>query len=81
MMNVVASLPSSVSKKLFCARFHDGKICLEELFVHKRKYYRKIHTSFRCPTTPRLLIEYIKQITKILQWKEAIVNLTLEFEE
>ncbi|KAG1166478.1 hypothetical protein G6F36_012928 [Rhizopus arrhizus] len=81
MMNVIAGLPANVFKKTFCACFYDDKIYFEELFIHKQKYYRKTHTSFRCPTTPRLLIEYIKQIVKILQWKEAIVNLTLEFEE
>ncbi|KAI7906635.1 uncharacterized protein BX663DRAFT_466708 [Cokeromyces recurvatus] len=67
--------------KCLCLIDLDNCIYFEELFVFKQNYFRKIHVSFHCPSMPRLLIKHIKQISKMLQWKEAVINQTLQFQD
>lgn len=40
-------------------------------------FFRTIHASIEAPTTPRKLVEFIKEIPKIQAWKEEVVEHTL----
>lgn len=57
----------------------DNNIYFEQLFLHHGNYFREVYSSFACPTTPRLLVQYLKQVNNTLRWKEAVINQTLQF--
>ncbi|PHZ12555.1 uncharacterized protein RHIMIDRAFT_282526 [Rhizopus microsporus ATCC 52813] len=81
MLAIVNKISKDVPKKFFSARCYDNTIYFEELFMHKDKCIRQIHSSFKSPTTIRLVIEYVSHIPKLLQWKEAVINQCLNFQK
>ncbi|KAI9260990.1 hypothetical protein EDC94DRAFT_520150, partial [Helicostylum pulchrum] len=78
---MIENIPESIPSKVYCVRYYDNNIYFEHLFKHQSKYIRHIDCSFRCPTTIRLIKSFIKEIPKLLQWKDAVVNQTLEYDE
>jgi hypothetical protein len=59
----------------------DNCVNFEHLYKYQDKYIRNIDCSFKCPTTARLIKSYIKKVPKMLQWKEAVVNQTLKYDD
>jgi hypothetical protein len=40
--------------------------------------YHDVHTTIIAPTTPRLLVKYVKEIPSLFAWEEAVVHNALE---
>lgn len=53
------------------------KSCL--YMTNEEIYFRKVYLSFRCPTTPRLLVDYIRHIPELLKGKAAVIKQILKF--
>jgi hypothetical protein len=52
----------------------DNGVHFEQSLFHKDKYIHPQRACIICPTTPRLLLDYVKEVPNLMKWKDAIVN-------
>ncbi|KAI7908276.1 uncharacterized protein BX663DRAFT_547883 [Cokeromyces recurvatus] len=57
MVKILKKHPSNTTEQVFCLRYYA---------CYKNSLFRSIHASIETPTTPRKLVEYIKEVPKIL---------------
>ncbi|ORE22357.1 hypothetical protein BCV71DRAFT_171849, partial [Rhizopus microsporus] len=51
----------------------------DELFMLEGNFYRVIHATIVCPTTPQLLKGFVQGVPKPFAWKQAVLRQTLKF--
>lgn len=61
----------------FCAI--DKYVYFEKLSMYNSMMFRSLHATIEVPTTPRTLLAYIQNVPKILAWKQAVIDHTLQF--
>lgn len=62
----------------FCAI--DKCVYFEKLSMYNGMMFRSLHATIEVPTTPRTLVAYIQNVPKILAWKQAVIDHTLQFD-
>ncbi|RCH81410.1 hypothetical protein CU097_003658 [Rhizopus azygosporus] len=68
---------SSAARQTFCMRYYNKRIYFEKLTIYKKMLFRTIHATIETPTSPRKLVEFVKEIPNMLAWKEAVVDHTV----
>lgn len=61
----------------FCAI--DKYVYFEKLSMYNSMMFRSLHATIEVPTTPRTLVAHIQNVPKILAWKQAVIDHTLQF--
>ncbi|CAO3677301.1 unnamed protein product [Rhizopus microsporus] len=77
LMKVLDSQSSSAARQTFCMRYYNKRIYFEKLTIYKKMLFRTIHATIETPTSPRKLVEFVKEIPNMLAWKEAVVDHTV----
>lgn len=52
----------------------DNGVHFEQSLFHKDNYIHSQRACIICPTMPRLLLDYVKEVPNLMKWKDAIVN-------
>ncbi|RCH83415.1 hypothetical protein CU098_006074 [Rhizopus stolonifer] len=78
LMKVLDGQSSSAARQTFCMRYYNKRIHFEKLIIYKKMLFRIIHATIETPTSPRKLVEFVKEIPNMLAWKEAVVEHTVE---
>lgn len=78
LIKVLDGQSSSAARQTFCMRYYNKRIHFEKLIIYKKMLFRIIHATIETPTSPRKLVEFVKEIPNILDWKEAVVEHTVE---
>ncbi|KAI8880091.1 hypothetical protein K501DRAFT_255655 [Backusella circina FSU 941] len=78
LMKVLDGQSSSAARQTFCMRYYNKRIHFEKLTIYKKMLFRTIHATIETPTSPRKLVEFVKEIPNMLAWKEAVIEHTVE---
>lgn len=75
----VTIYPSSIFCSIIVFFFFATDKCIyfEKLTCYNSSLFRSIHASSETPMSPRKLVEYVKEVPKILAWKRAVVDHTV----
>lgn len=80
MSQILKTLPSVETAQMFCIRYYDKYVYFEKLSMYNGMMFRSLHATIEVPTTPRTLVAYIQNVPKILAWKQAVIDHTLQFD-
>ncbi|KAI8082203.1 hypothetical protein BDF21DRAFT_338690, partial [Thamnidium elegans] len=70
LMKVLDGQSSSAARQTFCMRYYNKiRFYSQKLTIYKKTLFRVIHATIETPTSPRKLVEFVKEIPNILAWK------------